>query len=361
MPKTVQCERRGKYHPCADGKAWAIKNSGRSMNKLSSAGHKRLWRPVISNIVSSPFCVLGKYPIVITSQLCYSRLHEGVGEPLTNLEYRFTNDVLFKWLFARHQDLLKRLVAGMLGVPLYSITEFVVTNPNIPPEAVGEKLCRLDISMIVDGRRIGLEVQVANEGDYPERSLYYWAREYSTALEAGGEYIDLPRTIIISILGFKLFDCDEHYSEHMVLEVTRHTLLTDRLCLKYYELPKLPDVTDSTDELKLWLALFNAKTEEDLKRIEDMEVPVMTQAITAYRAVTAADEFRQLERMRADARNIEASALGHARREAMREADEKWQGMIAEKDAALAEKDAALTEKDAEIERLRAQLEKHNS
>jgi len=80
----------------------------------------------------------------------------------------------------------------------------------------------------------------------------------------------------------------------------------------------------------------------------------MTQAITAYRAVTAADEFRQLERMRADARNIEASALGHARREAMREADEKWQGMIAEKDAALAEKDA-------EIERLRAQLEKHNS
>ena len=95
--------------------------------------------------------------------------------------------------------------------------------------------------MIVGSRRVGFEVQVANEGDYPERSLYYWAREYLSALPSGGEYIDLPRTIVISILAYKQFDCDEYYSEHMVLEVTRHTLLTDRLCLKFYELPKIPE------------------------------------------------------------------------------------------------------------------------
>ena len=272
---------------------------------------------------------------------------------MTELEYRFTNDVLFKWLFSKNQHLLKSLIAGMLDVRIESIEEFVVTNPDIPPEVVGEKLCRLDISMIVDGKRVGAEVQVANEGDYPERSLYYWAREYSSALQAGQEYIDLPRTIVISILGFKLFDCDEYFSEHMALEVTRHTLLTDRLCLKYYELPKLPEVTDPTDELGLWLALFDAKTEEDLKRIEDMEVPVMKQAIGAYRTATATDEFRQLERMRADARNREASALGHARREGIaigEEAErEKWQGVVADKDAELADKDAELADKDAEL------------
>jgi len=274
------------------------------------------------------------------------------------LEYKFTNDVLFKWLFTRHQDLLKRVVAGMLGISVKAIAEFVVTNPDIPPEVLGEKLCRLDISMIVDGKRIGLEVQVANEGDYPERSLYYWAREYSTALEVGGEYIDLPRTIIISILGFKLFDCEEYLSEYMVLEVSRHTVLTDRLCVKYYELPKLPDVTESSDELSMWLALFSAKTEEDLKRIEEMEVPVMKQAIGAYRAATATDEFRQLERMRADARNREASALGHARREGIaigEEAErEKWQGVIADKDAEI-------VEQAAEIKRLRAQLKQQDN
>ena len=184
-------------------------------------------------------------------------------------------------------------------------------------------------------------------------------------MQAGGEYIDLPRTIIISILGFKLFDCEEYSSEHMALEVTRHTLLTDRLCLKYYELPKLPDVDNADDELKLWLMLLNSQTEEDIKRIEDMEAPIMKQAIEAYRTVTATDEFRQLERMRADARNREASALGHARREGIaigEEAErEKWQGIVAGKDAALADKEAALAEQAAEIERLRAQLASPNT
>ena len=287
---------------------------------------------------------------------------------MTELKYKFTNDVLFKWLFVRNQDLLKRLIAIMLGVPLESITEFVVTNPEIPPEIIGEKLCRLDINMVVDGKKIDLEVQVADEGDYPVRSLYYWAREFSSALKKGEEYIDLPRTIVISILAYEEFTCDEFYSEYQVLEITRHTLLTDRLCLKYYELPKLPEINNADDELKLWLKLFNAKTEDDLKSIEAMGVSIMEQAISAYRTATADDTFRQLERMRADASNIEASALGNARRKAIRETDEKWQGVvankdakIADKDAEIADKDAEIADKDAEIERLRAQLANQNS
>ena len=291
-------------------------------------------------------------------------LSKEVGVVVPELEYKFTNDVLFKWLFTRNQELLKRLIAGMLDISLESINEFVVTNPDIPPEVVDEKLCRLDISMVVDGSRIGLEVQVSNEGDFPERSLYYWAREYSSALKAGGEYIDLPRTIIISILNFKQFNCTEYFSQHMVLEVTRYTVLTDRLCLQFYELPKLPDVDDTDDELMFWLTLFNAKTEDDLSKIEAIGGDVMKEAIGAYRTVTATDEFRQLERMRADALNIKASALGHARREAIRETDEKWQGIVDEKDAQLADKDielaeqaAELAKKDKELDKLRTILE----
>ena len=256
---------------------------------------------------------------------------------MTDLKYKFTNDVLFKWLFVNNPALLKRLVARMLSVRLDSITEFVVTNPEIPPESMGEKFCRLDINMNVDRRRVGLEVQVSNEGDYPERSLYYWAREYSSALVEGGEYIDLPRTIIISILAFRRFPCAAFYSEYQALEVTRHTPLTDRFCLRYYELPKLPKDVGADDELKLWLTLFNAKTEEDLKRIEAMEVPIMKQAIGAYRAVTANTEFKEIERLRHYAAHNEASALGHARRQGEEAEREKWQGVVAEKDALIAE------------------------
>jgi uncharacterized protein YbjQ (UPF0145 family) len=126
--------------------------------------------------------------------------------------------------------------------------------------------------------------------------------------------------------------------------------------LQYYELPKLPMAVGADDALGLWLKLFDAETEEDLRRIEEMGVPVMKQAIGAYRSVTATEEFRALERMRSDARHNEASALANARREAADETDAKWQGVVAEKDAALVKKDAALAEKDAEIARLRAML-----
>jgi predicted transposase/invertase (TIGR01784 family) len=207
----------------------------------------------------------------------------------------------------------------LLSITYESIEEFVVTNPEMPPEIMGEKFCRLDINMIVNGQKVDLELQVDDEGDYPVRSLYYWAREFSSALKEGGRYIDLPRSIVVSIVAFTMFDCEEFHSEFNALEVKRHERLTDKFCLHFFELPKIPKTVTKDDGLKLWLALFNAKTEEELKQIEEMGVSVMTQAISAYRHVTATDEFKELERLRSRARNNEASALGHARREGIRE------------------------------------------
>jgi predicted transposase/invertase (TIGR01784 family) len=131
---------------------------------------------------------------------------------MRKLQYTFKTDTLFKMLFVKHKDLLKKLVAALLEIPLESIEQFVVRNEEIPPEPLGDKFCRLDINMVVNGRLVDLEIQVANEGDYPERVMLYWAREFSTALPAGESYSMLPRTVIISIIDFKLFDCAEFHS-----------------------------------------------------------------------------------------------------------------------------------------------------
>jgi predicted transposase/invertase (TIGR01784 family) len=155
--------------------------------------------------------------------------------------------------------------------------------------------------------------------------------------------------VIISIVAFSLFDCEEYHSEFLPLEATRHTPLTDRMSLQYYELPKLPETVNAENMLQLWLKLFDADTEEELRRIEETEAPIMKQAINAYRGVTAAEEFRTLERMRSDARRNEASALANARREGAAEATEKWQDVLAEKDATLAEQTAALAERTAAL------------
>jgi len=53
---------------------------------------------------------------------------------MTELKYKFTYDTLFKLLFVKYPDLLKRLVAAILGITVESITEFNITNIEIPPE-----------------------------------------------------------------------------------------------------------------------------------------------------------------------------------------------------------------------------------
>jgi len=251
-------------------------------------------------------------------------------------------DTLFKILFTKYQDLLKRLVAALIGIYYESIEQFIVINPDISPEELGKKFCRLDINMVVNSQKIDLEVQVTDEGNYPERSLFYWAREFSTGINEGEDYKDLPRTIVISILGFVQFpDSASFHSEFQALEVTTHKPLTDKMILHYYELPKLPPLDNTDSGRDLWLQLFNAQTEEDLKKIEEMGVPVMSEAIAAYRHVAASDEFILKEKMRSKARHDEAQAIGNAERRR----DAHWQGVVDEQAKRIAELEALLSKK----------------
>ena len=234
---------------------------------------------------------------------------------MPELQYTLKNDALFKVMFVKYPALLRDLVAKLLNLRPESISDFVITNPELTPEKIGGKFCRLDIHMLVDGQRVDIELQVENEGDYPERVLYYWARSYSLALSSGHHYAELPRTVIISIINFPLFDCEEFLSEFAPLEVTRHTRLSDRMGLYFFELRKLPAEISAEDGLKLWQALFKAETEEDLAKLKAMEVPIMSQAVDAFHTITISPEFQELELMRSKALHDEAQALHHARLE----------------------------------------------
>jgi predicted transposase/invertase (TIGR01784 family) len=243
---------------------------------------------------------------------------------MTKLEYTFKTDTLFKLLFVKYPDLLKQLVSELLEIPLNDIEQFEIKNQEMPPEVMGDKFCRLDINMMVNGQLVDLELQVRNEGDYPERILYYWAREYSSSLPTSGNYIYLPRTVVISIINFNQLDCKEFHSEFRPLEVTRHELLTDKMSLHFFELPKLPNEISPNNMLLLWLSLFKADTLEELEKIKAMEVPVMEKAINAYHSVTVSPEFRNLEKMRADARYNEAAALRNAEQKAEQKAEKRF-------------------------------------
>ena len=101
--------------------------------------------------------------------------------------------------------------------------------------------------------------------------------------------------------------------------MTRHELLTDKMSLHFFELPKLPKDINPDNMLLLWLSLFKADTQEELEKIKAMEVPVMEKAINAYHKVTVSPEFRNLERMREDAYYNHESAMWNERKNAQKE------------------------------------------
>ncbi|MDR1870798.1 MAG: Rpn family recombination-promoting nuclease/putative transposase, partial [Deltaproteobacteria bacterium] len=69
---------------------------------------------------------------------------------MTDLDHKLTDDILFKMVFLRLPERLKDIIAGALDIPSKSISEFRITNPEMPPEIYGEKFCRFDVKMDVD-------------------------------------------------------------------------------------------------------------------------------------------------------------------------------------------------------------------
>jgi hypothetical protein len=127
------------------------------------------------------------------------------------------------------------------------------------------------------------------------------------------------------------------------------------MSLHFYELKKLPPLAknDKHSGKDLWLKLFRAETEEDLREIDALEVSDMSEVLQAYRHVATSGEFKERERLWAKARHDEAQALSNARQQER----EHWQGVMA---TMVASKDTALAEKDELIAQLQAQLAKNN-
>ncbi len=52
------------------------------------------------------------------------------------------------------------------------------TNPELPPDYLEGKFSRLNLNLKVNNRLVNVEIQVKNEPDYRDRTLFYWAKLY---------------------------------------------------------------------------------------------------------------------------------------------------------------------------------------
>ncbi|MCM1577586.1 MAG: Rpn family recombination-promoting nuclease/putative transposase, partial [Ruminococcus sp.] len=60
------------------------------------------------------------------------------------------------------------------------------------------------------GRLVNIEIQLKNDRNFRDRTLFCRAKLYTSALKSGEEYGGLKQTITINIINFNMFDNISH-------------------------------------------------------------------------------------------------------------------------------------------------------
>ena len=123
------------------------------------------------------------------------------------------SDRFFKYLFAReeHKDLLIAFLNEVLldlnpDGSARRIEDVTYRDRESSPLHREAKLPRFDVvARAEDGRVFHIEVQVAKDRYFLERSLYYATMTYFLQLEKGDEYSDLAPVIFVGLLDFEVF------------------------------------------------------------------------------------------------------------------------------------------------------------
>jgi predicted transposase/invertase (TIGR01784 family) len=211
-----------------------------------------------------------------------------------------------------NEGLLADFLSKMLEIPRESIRNIIMDNVELLPDHYADKFSRVDLKMQVDERVVNVELQICDESNFRERTLYYWSRIYGSELKSGEDYSKLRETICINIVNFNLFDCKEFHSHFKVMEKNRHEVLTDKFAIHFFELKKIGKHPNKDNPMELWLQLINAETEEELTMLESTNVKEINQAILVLRELNADEKMRYLADMREKALHDEANALNSA-------------------------------------------------
>ena len=129
---------------------------------------------------------------------------------------RATTDIFFKYLFGseENKDLLISFINGVQAdLNLPQIISVEIKNPFNQQEYVVDKLSVVDIKATDErNRHFNIEMQATGDEIFKNRSLYYWAKLYTSQIKSGKQWEKLQPAYCINVLNYILFP--EHANVH---------------------------------------------------------------------------------------------------------------------------------------------------
>jgi predicted transposase/invertase (TIGR01784 family) len=217
-------------------------------------------------------------------------------------------DFVFKNIFGseKHPKVLISLLNAIFGFTNDSpkrIVKVKIDNPTIHKEYLEDKYSVLDIKATVnDGEIVNIEMQIKNQYNMKERSLYYLSKIFESQLETREIYTNLKRCVVICIMNFNMFnELDNRFHRSFLFKDTvTAEVLSNLMELHYIELPKIKNLKfepNINDLLTDWL-LFLTNPESEVISMLKKKVPEIKEAISILDILSKDKEAREIYQKR---------------------------------------------------------------
>ncbi|WP_283703353.1 Rpn family recombination-promoting nuclease/putative transposase [Clostridium perfringens] len=187
-------------------------------------------------------------------------------------------DFVFKKIFGTEKN--KPILINFLNAvikPPTPIKDVEIKNNDIDKDFIEDKFSRLDVKATTSNKEhINIEIQVKNEYNMIQRTLYYWSKMYSEQIQNRDNYSKLERTVCINILNFKYLKNDKYHNAYRLKEITSNEELTDLQEIHFIELPKFNEIgnkeyvekVEKMDALEKWLEFLVEPESNTVRQLE---------------------------------------------------------------------------------------------
>ncbi|XZM80647.1 Rpn family recombination-promoting nuclease/putative transposase (plasmid) [Clostridium perfringens] len=230
-------------------------------------------------------------------------------------------DFVFKKIFGTEKN--KPILINFLNAvikPTTPIKDVEIKNNDIDKDFIEDKFSRLDVKATTSNKEhINIEIQVKNEYNMIQRTLYYWSKMYSEQIQNRDNYSKLERTVCINILNFKYLKNDKYHNAYRLKEITSNEELTNLQEIHFIELPKFNEIgnkeyvenVEKMDALEKWLEFLVEPESNTVRQLELSNEEIKLAKSELYRLSMDSKEREQYN-MREKAIYDRISALENA-------------------------------------------------
>lgn len=175
-------------------------------------------------------------------------------------------DFVFKKIFGKegNESILKDFLMAILDENIKEVK--LQKDVHLEKSLENNKEGILDVQAVLDNKTIiDIEIQMKDEYNIHERTLFYWSGLYYNELKRGEDYKNQKRAVTINIVDFIIFNEGPYHEVGRLRRDYNGNIITDKIEIHYIQIPKCNKKEVKT-KLDMWMQFIGDLSEEGVEK-----------------------------------------------------------------------------------------------